>query len=493
MPGPVLPPLRTLHVGLSDLDRRLFDAVAESPSPLLDLTMRPLSAVADHSKLWMVIAAGLGFGGLSARRGAVRGLGTIAVTSLVVNQGLKRIYPRLRPVFDGVPIARARHQPTSTSFPSGHAAVAAGFAVGVGLENRTAGYLLSGLAAAVGLSRVATGAHYPGDVLAGFAVGAGIAIAGARLVPPVDDSRIMIPQPTVERIATDPDGAGLVVVLNPASGDGTGARVAQQIRRDLPKAEIVELTQGSDIDEVAAQAAERAEFLGVAGGDGTVATLAAHAVATGKPLAVFPAGTFNHFAKDIGCETVSAVVDSIRRGRIARVDVVWLNEEKLLLNTASIGAYPAFVRARTRFQRRRLGRVTATVRALRRVMRHTAPVTVRIEGRPATVSFFFLGNSMYGAPNFVPGRRSRLDDGVLDVRYLEDGHRFATTRLLLSWISGRMRNSKVYRELQAPVVTIEADTPFRVAHDGEAGELRTRARFRVAYRELRVFGASLTE
>ena len=39
-------PLRTLHEGLSDLDRRLFDAVAESPSPLLDLTMRPLSAAA---------------------------------------------------------------------------------------------------------------------------------------------------------------------------------------------------------------------------------------------------------------------------------------------------------------------------------------------------------------------------------------------------------------------------------------------------------------
>jgi diacylglycerol kinase family enzyme len=106
------------------------------------------------------------------------------------------------------------------------------------------------------------------------------------------------------------------------------------------------------------------------------------------------------------------------------------------------------------------------------------------------VQFFFLGNSRYGAPGFVPGRRSRLDDGVLDVRYLEDGHRNATSRLLLSWLSGRIRNSKVYREVQAPVLTIESDEPFRVAHDGEPGELHTRARFRVGYRELRVFGRS---
>ncbi|GED99618.1 putative phosphoesterase, PA-phosphatase related protein [Gordonia spumicola] len=483
-------PFRTLREGLNDLDIRLFDAVAESPSPLLDATMRPLSAAADHSKLWMVIAAGLGFGGQSSRRAAVRGLGLLAVTSLVVNQGLKRLLPRRRPLFDGVPIARLRRQPTSSSFPSGHSAAAAAFAIGVGLENRGAGYVLAGLAGAVGLSRIATGAHYPGDVLAGFAIGAGVAVAGARLVPIVDDSRTMIPEPTVETIDVDPDGAGLIVVLNPASGDGTGTRVAEELRDALPAAEIVELTDDSDIDVIAADAAARARFLGVAGGDGTVATVAAHAIEADKPLAVFPAGTFNHFAKDIGAQTVAAVVESIRSGRIAHVDAVWLNDEKLLLNTASIGAYPEFVRARERYQRHRIGRVTATVRAFRAVRAQSEPARVRIEGRPTTVSFFFLGHSRYGASNFVPGRRSRLDDGVLDVRYLEDGHRYANTRLLLSLISGRMQNSKVYRELQAPVVTIEADEPFRVAHDGEAGDLRTRARFRVAYRELRVFGVS---
>lgn len=483
-------PIRTLRQGLSELDGRLFDAVADSPSPLLDLTMRPLSAAADHSALWMAIAAGLSTRGLSSRRGAVRGLASLGVTSLLVNQGLKRVYPRDRPLSQGVPVKRARRQPTSNSFPSGHAASAAAFAVGVGLENHAAGYVLGGVAGAVGLSRIATGAHYPGDVLAGFAVGAGIATAGARLVPPVDDSRMMIPDPTDERARPNPDGAGLVVVLNPASGDGTGARVAQELRAALPAAEIVELDADSDIEAVAAEAAQRAEFLGVAGGDGTVATMAAHAIATDKPLAVFPAGTFNHFAKDIGAETVTAAVDSIRAGRLARVDVVWLNDEKLLLNTASIGAYPEFVRARTRYQRRRIARPSATVRAMLRVLRKSAPVTVRIDGRPSTVQFFFLGNSRYGAPGFVPGRRSRLDDGVLDVRYLEDGHRNATSRLLLSWLSGRIRNSKVYREVQAPVLTIESDEPFRVAHDGEPGELHTRARFRVGYRELRVFGRS---
>ncbi|ADG76850.1 Phosphoesterase PA-phosphatase related protein OS=Tsukamurella paurometabola (strain ATCC 8368 / DSM / CCUG 35730 / CIP 100753 / JCM 10117 / KCTC 9821 /NBRC 16120 / NCIMB 702349 / NCTC 13040) OX=521096 GN=Tpau_0196 PE=4 SV=1 [Tsukamurella paurometabola] len=482
--------IRSLRRGFSELDGKLFDAVADSSSPLLDHTMRPLSAAADHSVLWMAIAAGMSTGGLSLRRGAVRGLASLAVTSLVVNQGLKRIYPRARPAFAGVPVKRARRQPTSNSFPSGHAASAAAFAVGVGLENHSAGYLLGALAAAVGLSRVATGAHYPADVLAGFAVGAGIAAAGARLVPPVDEGCSTTPAPTVEQVRPAPDGAGLVVILNPSSGDGTGRRVANELRAALPGAEIVELEPGADVAAIAAEAASRAEFLGVAGGDGTVATVAAQAVAADTPLAVFPAGTFNHFAKDIGSDTVSAAVDFLRRGMVTRVDVVWLNEEKMLLNTASIGAYPEFVRTRSRLQRRRIGRPSATVRAILKVLRNSAPVRVRIGGRPVTVSFFFLGNSQYGAAGFVPGRRSRLDDGMLDVRYLEDGHRNAAARLLLSWLSGRITTSKIYREVQAPEVTIEADRPFRVAHDGEAGDLHTRAHFRVGHRALRVFGRS---
>lgn len=483
--------LRILRESFSELDEKVFDAVADSESPILDATMAPLSAAADHSKLWLAIAAGLGTGTLSMRRGAVRGVVNIAITSLVVNQGFKRLYPRSRPMFDGVPLVRFRKQPTSSSFPSGHSASAAAFALGVGIENRTAGYLLGGLAAAVGLSRVATGAHYPSDVVAGFAVGTGIAVAGARLVPPVEDRRSLIPEPTTEQARPNPDGAGLVVVLNPASGDGTGTRVAAELREKLPAAEIIELEADSDIESIAEQAADRAEFLGVAGGDGTVATLARHAVHVRKPLAVFPAGTFNHFAKDIGSQTVDGVVTSVREGSVACVDVVWLNEDKLLLNTASIGAYPEFVRARTRYMRRRIARPAATIRAIFAVRRSSQPVRVRIEGRPASVSFFFLGNSLYGAPGFLPGRRTRIDDGLIDVRYLEEGHRLGGLRLVASWLSGRVLNSHVYREVQAPVVTIDADEPFRVAHDGESGDLVTSAKFRIAYRELKVFGSSV--
>ena len=477
--------------GLGELDAEVFSAIASSPSPLLDATMRPLSAVADHSKLWMLIAAGLGASGRpSLQRGAVRGLATLAVTSLVANQVSKRIHPRVRPATDLVSLKRLRRQPTSSSFPSGHSASAAAFAIGVGVENRNAGYLLSGLAAAVGLSRVVTGAHYPGDVLAGFALGAGIAVLGSRLVPPLEDGRIIIPPPSVVDAPGRPNGEGLVILVNPASGDGTGERVLTRIREELPAAEIIELGEGDDIEQLAAGAASRAEVLGVGGGDGTVATVAAAALRAGKPLAVFPAGTFNHFAKDISCETVEHTVKAIRGGRVTRVDALWLNDEKLILNTSSIGAYPDYVRAREDYQQG-LSRPAATARAALKVLTESDAVTVTVNGVPHSIAFSLIGNSVYGSPGFIPGRRVRLDDGLIDVRFLEEGHRLATVRLVLSLLSGRIQNSHIYQSMQVPELLIESDAPIRVAHDGEEGDETTRAHFRMRYRALMVYGKSV--
>jgi hypothetical protein len=45
--------------GLGNLDRELFDVIAETPTPLLDTVMPALTRAADHSKLWFAIAASL--------------------------------------------------------------------------------------------------------------------------------------------------------------------------------------------------------------------------------------------------------------------------------------------------------------------------------------------------------------------------------------------------------------------------------------------------
>ena len=160
------------------IDHAVYRAVATTSSPVLDRTMRHLSRAADHSKLSIAAGALLAAtGGAAGRRAAASGLGSVGVTSAVVNLIVKPLGRRRRPdrTAGAVPRTRRVQMPASRSFPSGHAAAAVAFAAGVGQVLPAAGVPLHGLAALVAYSRVHTGVHYPGDVIAGALIGAVIA------------------------------------------------------------------------------------------------------------------------------------------------------------------------------------------------------------------------------------------------------------------------------------------------------------------------------
>jgi membrane-associated phospholipid phosphatase len=162
---------------LDSLDRAVYAAIAQTPTPTLDTAMRRVSDAANNSKIWVGAAAGLAaFGGDRGRRSAAVGLAAVAVTSVTVNLVGKRVFRRSRPDRVGVEVPESRYvrMPASASFPSGHSASAFAFVNAVAGEWPVLGLPLRALAGVVAYSRVHTGVHYPGDVVIGSLFGAAV-------------------------------------------------------------------------------------------------------------------------------------------------------------------------------------------------------------------------------------------------------------------------------------------------------------------------------
>jgi undecaprenyl-diphosphatase len=164
------------------VDASVYAAVATTPTPRMDAVLQPLTSAADHSKLWFGIAAAAALlGGARGQRGAVEGVVAIGLASASVNLVLKNMSRRRRPdrLEVGVPVARHVAMPVSTSFPSGHSASAFAFAGGMANAVPGLGIPLHLASATVAYTRVHSGVHYPGDVIAGSLVG----IACGQLAP----------------------------------------------------------------------------------------------------------------------------------------------------------------------------------------------------------------------------------------------------------------------------------------------------------------------
>ncbi|WP_078887779.1 bifunctional phosphatase PAP2/diacylglycerol kinase family protein [Streptomyces sp. NRRL S-118] len=455
---------------LSAWDRDVFHRVATRHWPGAEPLLPRLSRSANHGLLWFGTAAGIAALGRGARsrRAAVRGVASLALASATINTVAKRSVRRARPVLDVVPVVRRlKKQPFTTSFPSGHSASAAAFATGVLLESRGWGAAVVPVAAAVALSRVYTGAHYPSDVLVGAALGVGAAFAVRGLVP----TRSQLPAPGRPHADAPalPDGTDVVVVVNLASGSATD--MAALVRDALPGAEVVECP-AEEVEEELERAAGRCRALGVVGGDGTVNRAAVAAARHRVPLAVFPGGTLNHFAYDLGVESVQDTCRAVADGDAVRVDLGRFTpgpdgaDHGYFLNTFSLGVYPELVRLRERWSPR-IGGVPAGVLGALKVLRGEHPLEAELHGRRRPLWLLFAGNGMYRRMGPTPGRRADLADGLLDVRVVHGG-RLPGLRLLAAVLAGPLSRSPVHAAVKLRRLRIEGLSPGTVlAYDGE--------------------------
>ena len=251
------------------------------------------------------------------------------------------------------------------------------------------------------------------------------------------------------------------LLVNPRSGDEepsveelVAAAHGRGIRTHV-------LREGEDAAELARAAADTSA-LGVAGGDGSLAPVAAVALERDLPFVCVPFGTYNHFAWDAGIDRDDPL-GGLRAfdGEERRVDVGRLGDDRVFLNTVSFGLYAALVAEEDR--------VGSRLRALLRRVVRGGHVRLRIDGEPVTARIVVVGNNVYRLHPLDLGTRPRIDEGILHLG-------IARGLLPRSW-----------EERHAARFRIEAEAPsLEVAIDGEALRLTMPVELRVEPRALRL-------
>jgi len=163
---------RRLFEEANSLDFAIYKAVADTPTPTLDVPMTWVARASNYSRISISIAVVLALkGGRRGRRAAIRGLIAVVAASFTADLAAKQLFPRTRPDRRTDVVGRQARMPKSSSFPSGHTASAFAFANAVTADFPQLALPLYGVAALVGYSRVHMGVHYPSDVAGGAVLG----------------------------------------------------------------------------------------------------------------------------------------------------------------------------------------------------------------------------------------------------------------------------------------------------------------------------------
>ena len=267
-----------------------------------------------------------------------------------------------------------------------------------------------------------------------------------------------------------------VLFMNPKSGGGKAARAGLGRRARDRGIDVIVLRPDDDLVALVGEAVDGgADALGVAGGDGSLAVVAAAAVAHGLPLICVPAGTRNHFALDLGVDRHDLVgaLDAFGGHGVERsIDVAEVNS-RLFLNNVSLGIYGDAVQ-RTSYRDAKVRTLLETTAEVLGPSR-AAPELRLVDDlghehrQPAVV---LVSNNPYALDRPVaPGTRPRLDGGKLGIVVLDQPH---------------PSEDPPARAWTATHFVVDAEESVHAGIDGEAVELDAPLAFVIRPNALRV-------
>jgi undecaprenyl-diphosphatase len=267
-----------------------------------------------------------------------------------------------------------------------------------------------------------------------------------------------------------------VIFVNPSSGSGTEI---DDMTEKFEGHEVVECEPEGFAEQLRKRLSgdDTPRFVGVAGGDGTIRTAVEVLLDTSAatPLLAIPAGTRNHFARDVGIETIDDALAAASAGRTATVDAATVNDT-WFINNSSVGVYPRLV-AHREARESRMPKGVAAIQAAWHQLRFGRHLRLQVDGTTCKVWAVFVGNNCYGESLRELTGRERLDEGVLDVRIAHADRRLSRLRIVGAVLFGRLDHSPLIDRKQCTSVQLDLGHEVNVALDGEIAPIESPLRY----------------
>lgn len=269
-------------------------------------------------------------------------------------------------------------------------------------------------------------------------------------------------------------------IVNPAAGNGRGAKLARTLAEEFRAAgislEIVVSPGPGEAARLAAGAVEEGHHTIVAvGGDGTANEIANGMIGSRAVLGLYPIGAGNDLARSLGYPRGRHhhIARFLAQARPRTIDVGEVNG-RVFLNVAGVGIdghVAERIRASARVVGQRFGYLVGALVSI--ATYRPQAMEVRIDGVPRLGRFLTVvaSNGRYFGGGMHPAPRARLDDGELDVTVAGDLGRLDSILALARLYRGTHENGTTIVTLRAKRVEIDLERALPMQVDGEVARV----------------------
>ena len=267
----------------------------------------------------------------------------------------------------------------------------------------------------------------------------------------------------------------ILVIINPISGYSRSRELPMKLRETLEAQEFepyIHITRGpGDGGYCARQYAHRFDLVLISGGDGTICEVINGLSGTDKPIAIFPSGTENLFAREMGVlPDCDQLIQTLKWGRRVVMDMGQVNHRKFLL-LSGVGFDAHVLLELNKFRTGNITHLTYFWPIWRTLWEYRfPPMTVEADGEIIVENargLMFVSNISRYAVGLRICEQARYDDGLLDICFYHCTHQFRLVKHAWNTVMRTHCRDSMVTYRQAKKIRVTSTEPIPFETDGD--------------------------